>query len=159
MEACIIVTYRCNAKCHMCNTWQYPSQPKEEITPAVVDKLPGGLNFINITGGEPFLREDLADIVQVALSKTKRLVISTNGYFTERMIALARRFPQIGVRISIEGLPPVLYEQPKHCPFAPRCKFVVERCWNENPELHPVGAGSDHYIACWLDVKTGRMRS
>ena len=105
MEACIIVTYRCNAKCHMCNTWQYPSQPKEEITPAVVDKLPGGLNFINITGGEPFLREDLADIVQVALSKTKRLVISTNGYFTERMIALARRFPQIGVRISIEGLP------------------------------------------------------
>lgn len=105
MEACIIVTYRCNAKCHMCNTWQYPSQAKDEITPAVVDKLPGGLNFINITGGEPFLREDLADIVQVALSKTKRLVISTNGFFTDRMIALARRFPQIGVRISIEGLP------------------------------------------------------
>ncbi len=105
MEACIIVTYRCNAKCHMCNTWQYPSQPKEEITPAVIEKLPNGLNFINITGGEPFLRDDLADIVQVALSKTKRLVISTNGYFTDRMIALAQRFPQIGVRISIEGLP------------------------------------------------------
>jgi MoaA/NifB/PqqE/SkfB family radical SAM enzyme len=105
MEACIIVTYRCNAKCHMCNTWQYPSRPEDEITPAVVEKLPGGLKFINITGGEPFLREDLPDIVRVALAKTRRLVISTNGYFTDRMVALARQFPQIGVRISIEGLP------------------------------------------------------
>lgn len=105
MEACIIVTYRCNAKCHMCNTWQFPTKPSEEITPAVVEKLPNGLKFINITGGEPFLREDLAEIVQVALKKTERLVISTNGYFTDRMVALAKKFPGIGVRISIEGLP------------------------------------------------------
>jgi len=105
MEACIIVTYRCNAKCHMCNTWRYPTKPIEEITPATVDKLPTGLDFINITGGEPFLRQDLEQIIEVALKKTKRLVISSNGYFTERMVALARRFPQIGVRISIEGLP------------------------------------------------------
>lgn len=105
MEACIIVTYRCNAKCHMCNTWRYPSEPAEEITPAIVAKLPSGLSFINITGGEPFLRADIGEIVEVALSKTKRLVISTNGYFTERIIGLARKFPNIGVRISIEGLP------------------------------------------------------
>lgn len=105
MEACIIVTYRCNAKCHMCNTWEFPSQPGHEITPAIVLKLPNGLKFINITGGEPFLREDLEEIVQVALDKTERLVISSNGYYTDRMIALARKFPQIGVRISIEGLP------------------------------------------------------
>ena len=105
MEACIIVTYRCNAKCHMCNTWQFPSAPEDEITPQIVDKLPGGLKFVNITGGEPFLREDLSDIIQVALRKTERLVISTNGYYTERMVALASKFPNIGVRISIVGLP------------------------------------------------------
>ena len=105
MEACIIVTYRCNAKCHMCNTWQFPSQPEKEITPSVVAKLPAGLKFINVTGGEPFLREDLTEIVKVALEKTERLVISSNGYYTDKMIALARKFPQIGVRISIEGLP------------------------------------------------------
>src|SRR5512143_851969 len=56
---------------------------------------------------------------------------------------------------SIEGLPPVLYELPKHCPFAQRCKFAVERCWNENPELQPLGVESDHFVACWVDVKTG----
>jgi Fe-coproporphyrin III synthase len=105
MEACIIVTYRCNAKCHMCNTWQFPTRPIEEITPETIDKLPAGLDFINITGGEPFLRQDLDKIIEIALKKTKRLVISSNGYFTDRMIALAKKFPQIGVRISIEGLP------------------------------------------------------
>lgn len=105
MEACIIVTYRCNAKCHMCNTWQFPSAPVEEITPQIVEKLPSGLKFINITGGEPFLREDLSEIVAVASKKAERLVISSNGYYTERMVALASRFPNIGVRISIEGLP------------------------------------------------------
>ncbi|NVN91134.1 MAG: radical SAM protein [Desulfuromonadales bacterium] len=105
MEACIIVTYRCNAKCHMCNTWQFPTKPAEEITAETVDKLPTGLDFINITGGEPFLRQDLDKIIEIALKKTKRLVISSNGYFTERMVALGRKFPQIGVRISIEGLP------------------------------------------------------
>jgi len=105
MEACIIVTYRCNAKCHMCHTWQYPTKPAEEITPEIVSKLPNNLDFINITGGEPFLRLDLDKIIEVALPKTKRLVISSNGYFTDRMVALAKKFPQVGVRISIEGLP------------------------------------------------------
>jgi MoaA/NifB/PqqE/SkfB family radical SAM enzyme len=89
----------------MCNTWQFPSDAAMEIAPDIIDKLPRGLSFINITGGEPFLRSDIADIVRIALTKTRRLVISSNGYFTDRILALARNFPQIGIRISIEGLP------------------------------------------------------
>ncbi|MEZ4600785.1 MAG: radical SAM protein [Syntrophotaleaceae bacterium] len=105
MEACIIVTYRCNAQCHMCNTWQFPSRPEDEISPDIVQKLPNGLKFINITGGEPFIREDLEDIVAIALKKAARVVISSNGYFTEKMIQLGKRHPDLGFRVSIEGLP------------------------------------------------------
>jgi MoaA/NifB/PqqE/SkfB family radical SAM enzyme len=106
MEACLIVTYRCNAKCYMCNTWQFPSRKEEEYDPELVDKLPAGLTFINITGGEPFLRQDIEEIVEKALNKTKRLVISSNGYFTDRIIKLFARFGnRVGIRISIEGLP------------------------------------------------------
>lgn len=106
MEACLIVTYRCNAKCYMCNTWQHPSNKNEEYSPALVDKLPVGLDFINITGGEPFLRADIEEIVEKALTKTKRLVISSNGYFTDRIIKLFEKFGnRVGIRISIEGLP------------------------------------------------------
>jgi oligopeptide transport system ATP-binding protein len=58
---------------------------------------------------------------------------------------------------SIDGLPPVLYEKPKGCPFAPRCKWVVEHCLKENPPLLDVGLS--HVAACWVDVESGRERS
>ncbi|MEM3341914.1 MAG: radical SAM protein [Thermoplasmata archaeon] len=104
LEAAIIVTYRCNARCKMCNTWQYPTTPEDEITAEHLVSLPK-LRSINITGGEPFLRKDLDSIISVLLPKTKRLVISTNGYFTERILEVAKKFPEIGIRVSIEGLP------------------------------------------------------
>lgn len=62
------------------------------------------MKFINITGGEPFIREDLEEIVKVAFHKSPRVVISTSGWFEERIIRLAEKFPKIGIRISIEGL-------------------------------------------------------
>ncbi|MGA2819189.1 MAG: ABC transporter ATP-binding protein [Anaerolineales bacterium] len=55
---------------------------------------------------------------------------------------------------SIDGLPPVMYEKAKGCPFAPRCAYVFERCWKENPPL--MRAGPEHTVACWWDVKEGR---
>ena len=57
---------------------------------------------------------------------------------------------------SIEGLPPVLFEKPNYCPFAPRCRFVRERCWQENPPL--IEVSRDHFTACWVDPSTGRYR-
>jgi len=57
---------------------------------------------------------------------------------------------------SIDGLPPILYEVPQSCPFAPRCKYAIEVCWKENPALEPVGVDKDHRIACWVDTRTGR---
>jgi oligopeptide transport system ATP-binding protein len=61
-----------------------------------------------------------------------------------------------GKLYSIEGSPPVLYQKPNYCPFAPRCRWVMERCWKENPVLEPVSP--EHRIACWVDIKTGRPR-
>ncbi len=59
--------------------------------------------------------------------------------------------------VSIDGLPPVLYHKPTLCPFAPRCKYKVERCMQENPPLMQVGP--EHFAACWVDTTTGRMRA
>jgi len=102
--ASIIVTYRCNAHCHMCNTWQFPTKTAEEITPELIEKLPD-IPSVNVTGGEPFLRSDLSDILDVLHEKAGRVVISTNGYFTDRIVEMAKRHPWIGVRVSLEGLP------------------------------------------------------
>ena len=48
---------------------------------------------------------------------------------------------------SIKGLPPDLLQEPNHCPFAPRCPFVIDKCWEENPPLHQVAP--NHTSACW----------
>ena len=103
LNGTVIVTYRCNAKCTMCNRYKVPTKPEEEISIETIKKLPE-MYFTNITGGEPFIRDDLKDIVRELLKKSDRIVISTNGFFTDRIVELCKKFPQVGIRISIEGL-------------------------------------------------------
>ncbi len=67
------------------------------------------------------------------------------------------RLDKVGRRLEpIEGLPPDLLAMPRGCPFAPRCRFRIDRCLEERPQLTAVAPG--HEIACWVDVKTGRPR-
>lgn len=103
-DACIILTYRCQMKCQMCNIWKNPTDKGREITADELKMLPEGFEFINLTGGEPFLRDDLEDIIRVLSSKTKRIVISTSGYHVSRILDTVPKFKNVGVRVSIEGL-------------------------------------------------------
>ena len=47
----------------------------------------------------------------------------------------------------IEGLPPELIDMPDRCTFAPRCRYVIDRCVNEYPPLEQVTDG--HSSACF----------
>jgi oligopeptide/dipeptide ABC transporter ATP-binding protein len=58
---------------------------------------------------------------------------------------------------GIEGKPPDMLASPHGCPFAPRCSYVFDRCWEENPNLAPVNDG--HSTACWWDITTGTPRT
>jgi MoaA/NifB/PqqE/SkfB family radical SAM enzyme len=129
MEAAIITTYRCNAHCQMCNIWKFPTKEKEEIKPEVLTRLPL-LQFCNVTGGEPFLRKDLEEILFILKKKAKRIVISTNGYFSERIVSIARKNKNIGIRISLEGLPAA------------------------NDELRGLKDGFDHALRTLLELKS-----
>jgi len=103
MDASIIVTYRCPMHCKMCDIWRGQSKPEEEFKPELLNKLPR-LSLANVTGGEPLVRQDIDEIIRVLFTKTDRIVISTSGYYEERVIELVRKFPKLGFRISIEGL-------------------------------------------------------
>lgn len=102
-DVSIITTYRCQMRCKMCDIWENPTDKKLEITAKELDMLPS-FKFVNITGGEPFVRRDLEDIVDVMYRKSDRIVISTSGWHTDRIIKMAEKFPKIGIRVSIEGL-------------------------------------------------------
>ncbi len=90
-------------RCMMCNIWKNPSDIEREIKPSELEMLPN-FKFVNITGGEPFVREDLEEIIEVMFRKSPRIVISTSGWMEGRVIELAKKFPSIGIRISIEGM-------------------------------------------------------
>ncbi len=102
-DVSIITTYRCQMRCKMCDIWENPTDKKREITAKELEILPN-FKFVNITGGEPFVRRDLEDIVEVMFKKSDRIVISTSGWHTDRIIKMAEKYPNIGIRVSIEGL-------------------------------------------------------
>jgi Fe-coproporphyrin III synthase len=107
-DAIIAVTLNCNSRCVMCDIWR--NEMSGEMRPEEYRHLPTSLKGINITGGEPFLRKDLPEIVNVIKKRCPkaRLVISTHGFMPERikelMPDILKIDPKIAVRISIDGL-------------------------------------------------------
>ena len=128
LEAAVITTYRCMGRCSMCNIWKHPTTEDEEFKPAILEKLPE-LSFCNITGGEPFLRGDIQEIIEVLRRKSKRVVISTNGFLVDRILAVAKQHKNVGFRISLEGLP------------------------SANDELRGMRDGFDHGLRCLLELQ------
>ncbi len=103
MDLAIIVTYRCNSKCSMCNIWKNPSLPEEEVSLEMLARLPNDFGTINLTGGEPTLRQDLGEIVDILRPKTRKLEISSNGLHPERIEPIIKKYPDIKIRFSLEG--------------------------------------------------------
>ncbi|MCD4691450.1 MAG: radical SAM protein [Calditrichales bacterium] len=106
VQASIITTFECNAKCNMCDIWRHPTTRAEEIDIKFYEKLPDGLR-INVTGGEPTIRDDIDDIFKILYPKAHLLELSTNGFYTDKVVKLAEKYPNILIRVSIEGLPKI----------------------------------------------------
>lgn len=91
------VTHRCICRCRMCNIWQIPDEVKDLPLSAWTDLLSSpelrGLRELDITGGEPFLRDDLRDLLRwISRSKPeffphlRTIAVTTNGILTERVL-------------------------------------------------------------------------
>ncbi|MEW5894410.1 MAG: radical SAM protein [Candidatus Omnitrophota bacterium] len=112
------VTYRCNLKCKMCRIWNKDS-PSEELQPDCLESLlkdARGIYWFGITGGEPFLRDDIYEIAEVALKNCpdlRAIHFATNGTLTDRIERFMSRLrkthenAQIVATISIDGPPPL----------------------------------------------------
>ena len=78
-------------------------------------------------------------------------------YTTGLLGALPRLDSKESKRLaSIKGAPPDLLIPLTHCPFAWRCDYAFDRCWQEIPALIPVGVR--HQAACFYDLEKGKPR-
>ncbi len=115
----LFVTSRCNARCKMCFNWQAledtPGKNDLELKEfqAIAKSLPG-LIQLTLSGGEPFLRDDLVEIVEAFYvhSNVRQLTIPTNAILTDRIVSMfpeiMQRFPDLNVNLdfSIDGIGP-----------------------------------------------------
>ncbi len=93
------VTHHCICRCQMCNIWQIPKEvpdlPLADWTRLLSSPELFSLRELDITGGEPFLRKDLGDLLKWIcrskpsfFPKLKTLAITTNGIITDRILAV-----------------------------------------------------------------------
>lgn len=102
LNGTVIVTYRCNARCNMCNRYKKPSQPEEEISLETIKKLPP-MYFTNITGGEPFIRTDLKEIVSELRKKVTELSFLPTAFLQTGSWSCAGNFRILGSAFLLKG--------------------------------------------------------
>jgi radical SAM protein with 4Fe4S-binding SPASM domain len=106
----LVLTYRCNSRCVMCGIWEADQSGKGELTAdEIAAALPDSLLYVNLSGGEAFLRKDLPEVVAAVRSAAPRakLTLSTNGLQprqTRKLLpAILKADPGIGFAVSIDG--------------------------------------------------------
>ncbi len=107
----VSVSFRCNSRCKTCGVWRKSSDDMVlEEWDQVFSRLGRQPVYLTFTGGEPFLRPDLAELVASAYRHCRPTVITipTNGLLTRRVVDqvahMCRLAPhtQIGINLSLD---------------------------------------------------------
>ncbi len=109
------VTSRCNLKCQHCFYWDSLNNIKNELSLEEIEKFSktiGNLFVLSLTGGEPFLRKDLHNIVEIFHKNVKPKIVSiiTNGYFTKDCIEITKKILDsckgisLIIQLSLDGV-------------------------------------------------------
>jgi molybdenum cofactor biosynthesis enzyme MoaA len=111
------VTSRCNAHCDYCHFIKQiddKARKAEELTLDEIDKIAknyGKISKLSLSGGEPFIRKDIAEIVQAFIDHCGVGIVDipTNGGFTASIIKQAKKilernpFLVLELQLSIDG--------------------------------------------------------
>ena len=116
------VTDRCDLRCSYCMEERPKFMPRSELlTPEEIDRLAKafvdrGVTKIRLTGGEPLVRKDFAEIVdrlgrQIKANRLEELTLTTNG---TQLATYADHLVKCGIKrvnVSIDSLIPENYAQ------------------------------------------------
>jgi MoaA/NifB/PqqE/SkfB family radical SAM enzyme len=96
------VTHDCVARCVMCNIWKIPADVSNLPVPQWIELLSSELfadiRELDITGGEPFIRDDLIDffsgvceLKSKSHSALRSIAVTTNGFLTDRVLSTVEK--------------------------------------------------------------------
>lgn len=106
------VTYLCNYRCKTCYIWQ--KQPQNELSLKEIQMFfykSHDFSWIDLTGGEVFLRKDFIYIIETIFSSCSNLLLlhfPTNGYLTDKIVTTVEKImswkpENLIVSVSIDG--------------------------------------------------------
>lgn len=105
----------CNMKCEHCFYWEELNQKTDltfEELVALSENM-GPIENLNLSGGEPFLREEFAEVCLqfIRHNGVKEIYVPTNGWYTSNTVTAVRKVLQdptlklFGVELSLDGMP------------------------------------------------------
>ena len=84
----------------------------------------------------------------VETGNVRDIFYSPKHPYTEALLGSLPRLDVDVTRLdSIPGQPPALHDLPPGCPFAPRCKYAMDKCLEEYPPVYTINEG--HSARCW----------
>lgn len=113
-----ILTYKCNFKCKICNIWAKEKASEMELSD--IERFlskNNHISWLNLGGGEMFLREDMDEIADLIYGKLSNLLLldfATTGFFTDRVISFVENIKKhkpkkLLITVSLDG-PKELHE-------------------------------------------------
>jgi MoaA/NifB/PqqE/SkfB family radical SAM enzyme len=112
-----VATERCNLRCRACRIWENGAEgmPVEDIRAFFARS--NRFSWIDVTGGEIFLRDDIVDVFSAITGQCRKLALlhfPTNGFLTEKIVATTREIlrmkpVRLVVTVSVDG-PPELHD-------------------------------------------------
>jgi MoaA/NifB/PqqE/SkfB family radical SAM enzyme len=109
------VTARCNLTCEQCNIIYANSDVREctidEIKRIADNFAKMGVAIVLLTGGEPFARKDLPEIIHAFESRGVHVRMQTNGFASEEQIARAVEAGGKDISISLDSLQPAMQDK------------------------------------------------
>ena len=101
------VTNKCNADCAHCFYRSSLNVKGDELDLQKIKKISRSLknrNSLLITGGEPFLRNDIVEICKTFydLGRTKKIRIASNGYLTDKILSSSEVLLSYGIKLVIQ---------------------------------------------------------
>ena len=134
-------TWVCDARCEMCSNWKHGDRKADmtlaQLEPVMRHRFWGGIENLNISGGEPTTRNDLPEMVEMFqrhLPRLRKIGINTTGLTPHRAVPMLTRIVEfsaahdllLSVRVSLDGIGDI-HDQVRHvqCGFDKACETIT----------------------------------
>lgn len=101
----LILTQECTYNCSMCHKEGIHSKKENLLTNedfAYIYEIANkeyGINKVNLTGGEPLLRDDIQDLLIKLKQKNAKITMTTNGYLLDKNIEIGNLLNKLNISV------------------------------------------------------------